>query len=652
MKLDDFVITERAAARANLSDFTASPGVSPLEWQTAAPPEAWRTRRMEVMPSLCLDRILALPRRQPPAPGSVESLAMIRFMTDRYKKVRTTPCTCAVMGKACITELWHIQAWTLYELGTYGSVFGLIGVGSGKTALDLLALSALAPFGARVGCLLIPPTLMLQLINDYKHIGQHFNLPSLQVHGKGETAWSHTVPGAPILHVFPYSRLQRAENTTWLETLSPDVIIADEADYLSNPETATASRVIRAIQKKPSTVFLPWSGSITSTSLKDYWHLIAFSFREKSPLPIVKDTIEDWARAIDPSDDPAPEGALSALYTRGGQTLHDAFHRRLVETHGVVHTIESSSSVPLRIMERQPGPLPDIICDALCRLREEWIRPDDMAPGHIEGAACEEFISALEVNACAVQLACGFFYRWKYPRGEPEALIRTWLNCRALWNKELRSRLKQRSEYMDSELLCKEAAMRHYGDLPKDVDKPAWNSEHWPRWRDIKDLVQPETESILLHDFLAQDAATWAQENRGIVWYESRAFGKRISDISGLPLHAGGANAGARILSERGDRSIIASLNSHGRGRDGLQHLFASQLVAQPPSNPTVWEQMLGRLLRPGQKAPEVTAYVYRHTDELVVHVERALQRAEYVRGTTGANQKLLTGGLCTQTIK
>lgn len=596
--------------------------------------------QMEVADSPELQRVLSVPRRKPLEHGSVEAKAMVRLMTARFR-FENASCNCRQLGRECITELREVQAWALFELIKYGGILGLIGVGFGKTLLDILALKALEPRGHRVGCLLVPPSLLGQLVEDYTHISQHFAVPDLRVHGSGDLkGLVIRAQGTSTLHVFPYSRLQRANYATWVANLAPDVIIADEADYLSDPSTASTSRVIRALIAKPGTVFLCWSGSITDTSIRDYWHLSCFALRENSPLPLKKEVVDDWCRALDPVDDKAPDGALSQLRTEPGQTLYDAFYGRLVETPGVIHTTLSSIDTPIDIKERTVNVSP-LVEQALRTLRKDWVRPDHLAPGYVDGAPCEEFMTALEVNACAIQLACGFFYRWKYPRGEPEALIREWLEARSLWQREVRRKLQDRVDLLDSELLCREAAMRHHGDLPKNPRLPEWQSLHWPRWRDVQGKVQPETEEILVDDFLAVDAANWAADNRGIVWYESRAFGRRVAELSGVPLYGGGPKSES-IVTEKGDRSIVASLRSHGRGRNGLQRIFSTQLVAQPPSSPARWEQLLGRLSRPEQKAASVEAWFYRHTDELDRYVTRALARAEYVRGTTGASQRIL----------
>src|SRR5678816_4619964 len=116
---------------------------------------------------------------------------------------------------------------------------------------------------------------------------------------------------------------------------------------------------------------------------------------------------------------------------------------------------------------------------------------------------------------------------------------------------------------------------RFYGDVPPDPSLPSFDLKTWPAWRDISDRVQPVTVPQLLDGFLAADAAAWGAQNCGVVWYESRAFGRWIADVSGLELCDGGQHAEeqiARLVSRGEKRSIIASIKSHGRGRNGLQY--------------------------------------------------------------------------------
>ncbi len=564
------------------------------------------------------------------------------MMTERYRRERTDPCRCRTkLNRECITTLRLTQAWALYEIGIGSGLLGPIGVGHGKTILDLLAPLALR--NCRTAVLLVPPGLVTQLIAEYLLISEHFRVPSLWCHGSDYKA---IVEGAPVLHVFPYSRLCKASATTWLESMLPDAIIADEVHKLRHADTATTSRVLRYFGAHPETRFCGWSGSITDSSIRDYGHLAALALRFSSPLPLDPEVLEEWSRAIDPSDVPAPMGALEALCEQG-ESLHAGFHRRLVETPGVITTSEPAVDCDLTIRERSAPPIPDVVAEALDTLRAEWIRPDG-----------EELVEAIEVARCAWQLACGFYYRWIFPpiNGVPQRarVIEDWFKARKAWRRELRSFVAARKPHLDSPELCENAAARAWQPgiemRPDEVTwrksdgLPLWRSHTYPAWRAIKDKVKHETETVRLHPFLAEDACAWAADNRGVVWYDKRAFGEWVAELSGLPRHGGGPGAGPRIMAEKGNRSIIASIKSHGTGRDGLQRLFRTQLVANPPPSATDWEQLLGRLHRVGQNASSVEAWFYRHTPELRAHVDQALRRAVYVQGTLGSAQKLRTG--------
>lgn len=623
----------------------ADPNFAPAAWQSRAPDDSW-TFKPPVADSPELRRVVAIPRRPQLESGSMRAAAMVEMISARYSNgvAAGAGCRCkAELHRDCITRLRLTQAWALYEIGIGSGMLGPIGVGHGKTILDLL--SPLALRDCKVAVLLVPPGLVTQLVAEYLLLAEHFRVPSLVVHGKD---WSSLVDGAPTLHVFPYSRLSRPEATTFLELMRPDAIIADEVHKLRHADTATTARVLRYFTAHPETRFCGWSGSITDSSIKDYAHLSALALRDSSPLPMDPQVIEDWARAIDPSDYPAPMGALEML-CEPGESMHSGFHRRLVETPGVIATTEPAVDCELFVGELDAPEVPAEVEEALDVLRADWMRPDG-----------EEMVEPLELARCAWQLACGFYYRWIFPRGERVSEIETWKLARKAWRKELRALLRTRREHLDSPHLCKLAAIRAWempehecprrdgGQAPvwyrKADGLPLWRSETWPAWREIKDTVQHETEAVRMHPFLAEHAADWGLRERGVIWYQHGAFGSWVAELSGLPLHGGGPQAGPRIAAEKGDRSIVASIKSHGTGRDGLQRLFCTQLVANPPSSATDWEQLLGRLHRIGQLAPRVDAWFYRHTPELAAHVDQALKRAIYVQGTLGSAQKLRVG--------
>ena len=544
---------------------------------------------------------------------------MAEMMTR--KLTRSNP-HCSCQG-GCIKRLKPVQAWALYEASKGQGLAGAIGVGSGKTGLGIL-MPLVVP-GVRVAVILLPPGQVAQLVRDHQHWSQHFVTPSLIYDNQRK---GQLKPGVPTLYVLPYSQLSTAKSTALLETLKPDLILADEAHKLRHKDTATTSRVLRYLVAHPDTAFAFWSGTLTSKSIKDYAHLLAFALREGSPLPLSNNTVEEWSLALDPSDWQAPAGSLAELCHQG-EPVARGYHRRFVETLGVVATQASSIDASIVFEEKEAPAIPLKVQEAIKDLRASWVRPDG-----------EELVDILQVARSARELAAGFFYRWRFPRGEPDEVILAWFAARKAWHKELREKLKRRQEHLDSPLLCAQAAIRagqgYQGDLP------IWHSDTWASWVNVRDTVDPESEAIWVDTYLAEDAAKWAGANRGIVWAEAQAFGAKVAELASLPYHAGGPKSDALMMLENGKRSVVASIKAHGTGRDGLQKLFNRQLVANPPSSGATWEQLLGRLHRLGQGADEVITEVYRHTPEYAEAIDSALLKARYIQETLGTAQKLM----------
>lgn len=586
-----------------------------------------------------LDRILSVPRR--PRPTDAQFAALVALMGQRLRlpprQTGDSGCACeSKFRRRCIANLNPIQAWALYEAGIVGGLLGIIVVGGGKTALGFL--TPMVVPNCRTAVLLVPPKLVDQLKNEYQLWAQHWRVPSMT----GPKGWAMIRPGEPVVHIVPTSQLSMRKAAVLLESLKPDLIIIDEAHKFRYPDTARTSRLLRYFSSRPATNLCAWSGSLTDKSIKDYAHLAHIALGPSSPLPLDKDALAEWSMAIDPpppDQDPAPPGALVKL-CEPGETLRDGYRRRLLDTRGVVATDHAGIGASLPVYEQDPGEVPDEVDAAIRLVRSSMQRPDG-----------EELVDAFTVARCARELASGFYYRWTYPRGEPISLIEEWLDVRKEWHAELRRKLTARLPHLDSPLMCARAAMRYYqkettGKAYKGP-LPTWRSMTWRAWVEIRDKVKPKSEAVWISDYLAVDAAAWADKHRGPVWYEHTAFGKKVAEISGLPMHAGGPDAEARIKAERGDRSIIASIKSHGEGRDGLQFLFSEQLVANPPVSRKTggagrWEQLLGRLHREGQQADAVETCVYRHTWEMREAWDRALELARYVTGTMGSFQKLL----------
>lgn len=604
-----------------------APSASVADWRKGSSiTEMFSSRqgRPPVEMTLELKRVLDLKRRPPVDIEGPEGVALAESVTRKYTRgPRACACASTPLGKLghpCITALNPVQAWSLVEAPLAGGLLAPIGVGHGKTGLDFMMSLAM---GSKLTVLLLPPGLVSGLIDAYLLWREHFHVPGLVTPER-----SFVVAGRPTVHVVPFSKFSRAESTALLENLKPDLIVVDEAHRLKNKDTATTARVLRYFVNHPETRLCVWSGTFTTRSIKEYAHLSGLSLREGSPLPNDPAVVEEWSVAIDPSAYPGPAGELRK-FCKTDETLYDGFHRRLVETLGVVSTKSGAVGASIIFNERVAPPIPSKLALMLDVLRASETRPDG-----------EEFVEAVQVVACARQLACGFYYRWKFPRGEPEQLILEWFEKRKQWNKELRQKLKLREEGLDSPRLCELASMRAHGQLAS--SGPEWKSDTWCEWFAICDKVQPESEAVWVDDYLASDAAQWANKNRGIVWYEHEAFGARVAQLAGLAMHGGGPGAPERIAAESGKRSIIASIKSHGTGRDGLQRKFNEQLVANQPSSGDAWEQLLGRLHRIGQSADEVITSIYRHTPEMIGALDTAMNQAFYIEKTMGTRQKLL----------
>lgn len=599
-----------------------------------------------------LRRILALPKR--PQPSKEEIAVWSRMVEETFGK-GDVKCQCETRYKRrCCKHLLPTQAWTLYEGDMVGGILGPIGVGHGKTLLDLLMAMIV---DAKRAVLLLPPELKQQLLEiDWHFYGQHWKLPNLA----GQTVTEY-YPGRPMLYVVAFSELSGAKNSELLEQLDPDVIIIDEAHRVANRNAARTKRLNRFLTKHPDVKTFWWSGTLTKKSIADYAHMAGAALREGSPVPLHYPTVEEWAGHLDPVKIRTPIGALRQLTKDGkGSDAREGFQERLTSTMGVVTSGDTASSqASLLIHERKVATVPQSVRDALDRFETgakvgAWQRPDG-----------EELVDALSAARCARELSCGFFYRWRWPRGEKVEVIESWLEARKDWHKELREKLKGARPQMDSPLLCTRAAIRWYKGyvhIVRDEEGralerqvipphtrtgplPTWEALNWERWEKEHDNAKPETEAVWLDDFLVDDAIDWLLEEPGLLWYEFNAYADRIHlrakarGIKNFVFVGPGEDSNEYLLRVQGKERLVISQRAHGTGKH--LHMFTRSLVANPGSSGDGWEQLLGRVHRNGQLADEVTFEVYRHTEPFVNAIERAKELALHIEGTFGVTQRL-----------
>lgn len=603
--------------RAPPAKETAAPEVRSI-FDTARPagaPVGW---------SKDLKRIQGLVRRELDVTDPAPAEQLTKLLRKENKS-----CLCLKRYGYCIDKLLPIQGVALAAASNNKGLLAPIGVGHGKTGIDILLPMVM---GVERAVLLLQPNLKTQFVErDYLQWSEHFNTPNLSNSGEYKK-------GLPNLHVVSYSELSNIKSSDLLKRLNPQLIIADEAHNLKDRKSARTKRFLRYMSDNPC-MFVALSGTLTTKSLRDYAHLAGLALGEGSPLPLHWPTVEEWSSALDPSERPAPAGMLRE-FCKPAENIRQGFRRRLVDTTGVVATEESALGTSLVISEVEAGNIPVEVTKALEGVRKSWQRPDG-----------EELTDALTKAASCRQLSAGFYYRWIWPNREPEAIIREWLEARAEWHKEIRERLKHSRVNMDSPGLLEQAAARwHLGyksegssvvhpPHTKSGPEPVWASTTYMRWREIRDQAHPQSQAVWVDDFLVKKAAEWAKSNVGIVWVEFPELGGRIAEVAKAPYFGGGPEASSTILNEEGKRTIVASIKAHGTGKN-LQK-FSRNLIVGAPTDGGVWEQLIARTHRPGQQADEVTVQLYLHTEELRKSFRTAYERAVYMQ-ETGLKHKLL----------
>lgn len=580
-----------------------------------------------------VSRILSLPRRV--LGDATAARAHLTAMLAR----NDVPCGCrTTFRRACCGALRDVQALALDEIRQYGGLLGPIGVGHGKSLLNLLA--PMVTPGCKVALLLVPAKLRGKTLEaDVPFYEQHWTLPNV---AGGRWLW----PNRPTLHVLSYEELSRAKAADFLERVRPDTIILDEAHSLKNHRATRTVRFLRYLKKHKGVRLLAWSGTLTSRSIKDYAHLAQYSLGERSPLPRHWPTLDAWSAIIDPGSwFPHPPGELLQL-CKPGESVRQGFARRLSETAGVVVSGNSTLCQATLTISERPFSCPPKVKEELRRLAETAERPDG-----------ECLVEATQVAECARQLSCGFYYVWEYPRKEPKPLIEEWLRVRKEWHRELRKKLEHPAPHMDSPLLLAQAASRWLDgyvyvdpatkkryEIPaksRGGPRPVWDAAWWSPWRDLRKKVAPVTVPVWFDDALVEDAAEWLREAPGLAWYEFDALGRRLAAVDPSFTFVGPGAEGAAVADHlTGSERAVLSIQAHGTGRDLQRH--NRSLVLTPPSGGAIWEQLAGRTHRSGQQSDEVSIEVYRHTEPFRKAVETAKELGSYIQDSWGVQQKII----------
>lgn len=550
---------------------------------------------MEVSRSIELDRILRLPRRPGVLPSDDDVERLSRHLASPVGTMTLKP----------------IQAQALAEAYNTGTLVGKIVPGGGKALLSFLLPRVL---NAKRTLLLIPAQLRKQTFSVAAQMSLHWVLPRLY-EADPDRGWYDDG-----IHVLSYQLLSSVRFADYLDRLNPDLIVADEAHFLS-PKAARSKRVFRFLRKKKDhrfvhVRFVPLSGTMDGRSILNQAPLLAGALGERTPLPNHYPTLIEWHLALDEGVkvyERLSPGALGVFCSKAetAEGLHGvrcAVRRRMVETPGVVASRESDLSIPLTIQARETE-VPEVVKEAVRVLRETYTLPNG-----------EEVDSPMAAWAHLRSLATGFYYEW-----DP-APPKEWLQARNAWARFVRGVLARGTPNLDTPLQVANAVQAgRFGTVPE-----------WNNWDRLRSTFKTTTKPRWLSPYLIEQAEDWALSTGGVVWLShSTAF---THDENGLGSifkripYFGAGKAGEGLLNHKGP--CAASIRARGTGHNLTQ--WDRALILSPPSSGAVFEQLLARHHRVGQTSDLVQFDVCLHSKENYEAFARARREAHYAEALSG----------------
>lgn len=627
---------------------------------------ARKNAKRDTADSLEIQRIVRLPIVELPTPEEVDAFCreevQARYYDDNFRLFNT-----------------QVGAVLAYDL--YGGLFAPIGVGWGKTLITLMiANRAFERRESERSILFVPTQVYLQLTQRdiqwaRKRVG--LRVPFILMGGRSQDSRRTTAASKKKgCYVIPYSQLSTRDAEDVLNAIEPDLVIFDEAHAVKNPKAARTQRIMRYLQQKqPRVVAL--SGTITSKSIADYHHLLAYSLRDNCPLPMDPALALNWSYVLDANADPsdAQVGPITPLLAWskthfpaeklpiGVPGFRKAYKIRLNTSPGVVSTGDNEIGVSL-VIENTPVDLKPVqetneykkLLKLMTDVEELWRTPSG-----------DEIEYGFHKWRYLYELTSGFYYNLRWPTVEElqrkqritveEA--EAYLDLAKAHHEELQEyhkKLRRWLEYsgrpkLDTPLLVASNMAAHGA---RDV-----GAELFKAWRTAKDLEfegMPErlSEPKRICDYKIQHAVEWSrkrvEKNEGaLIWFHHDTPGRWLSeelktqgiDALWCPSESVRKGSNATVLDMKNkDRIMVISMGGHGTGKN-LQH-FEHQLFLQFPRKADLLEQVIGRTHRNGQEADELIAHTM--NTNLFDHLNTAacLVDALYIHQTTGARQKAI----------
>lgn len=452
-------------------------------------------------------------------------------------------------------QLWESQVTALTSARDNGGLFGDIPVGGGKTFITAL-MPHMFP-DCRRYALLLPASLESKTVREFDELFDHWKFPA-----------------GVEYRMFSYSLLGRPEHATDLADYAPDLIVADEAHRLKDGDVGVTRRVMRYLEANPNVVFCALSGTLFGGPWEPLARLMWMAFRGKSPLPTKVSTVRRWDTLL-AGFTPFYPPDLRA-YGRDEESIRIGLTAHCKKHPGVVSVETDRGNAHLTLDVRRP-PRPDVVASAMARLTGT-----NLAPGSTR-LDCTDSDKARHMQT----LAWGFYYRLS---PEPPD---SWLDARRLWARFVVETI-QHSKVWDTESqvadACAAGTLKDHG--------------LWERWACEKLSFKENRETVWLTDEVVQSLPRPGP--RTLYWTRFRALGRRVSEVLGIPfLHQGSAD---NVEGRTGP--LVLSIQSHKEGRN-LQHKWDESHVLTSPGDVGIYEQLIGRTMRPGQPSEEVKVHVW-----------------------------------------
>jgi len=363
-----------------------------------------------------------------------------------------------------------------------------------------------------------------------------------------------------------YTWLTRAEQHDFLTRYRPSDVLMDEFHKARGLRNSARVRLERYLMANPAARVGVFSASLITDRVTDYGPAFTWALRGR-----VRDLV------------PATRAGLESLQARFDESpdQYAAFLEKLSARDGVFRDGDGigryTGRVVVRVIRREPA----------LTLPADWSLPDGY------------FLTSPSQAAEAARLLAWGAWMRVTPRPSE-----TYLAERRHWAHVVRSVIAT-------------------GAADTEFQVRALRPEAWLEWAEAE-AAEPE----------ASEEVVWAAPlsmppiRAGIVWADRRCLQDGAAVRLACPLHRElGYDADGVRLDETRAPLVVASIEACHQGMNA--QAFNHSLVLEPPSDPEVWRQLIGRTARQGQTSPVVTVDIVINCRESESALRTAIARAK-----------------------